>query len=165
MRWTKRSWRAMAAAAQTAAAAESAAPSLDLYSVDGRYRRWEARDTRRRVAARRRLRRHLTRRVMTYPACLDPKARKHTAHPAVGVDDERWRRSFGTRRAGRSPGRGGRPIHGKRPFVMLRRHVASGGKSAAAAAARRPECPVFGHHGRASWVKITAHKIETKYRC
>ena len=67
----------MAAAAQTAAAAETAAASLDLHIVDGRCRRWEVRDTRRRAAARRRLRRHLTRRVMTASACLGPKARKH----------------------------------------------------------------------------------------
>ena len=67
----------MAAAAQTAAAAEAAAASLDLYMVDGWCRRLEARDTRRRAAARRRLRRHLTRRVQTASACLGPKARKH----------------------------------------------------------------------------------------
>jgi len=67
----------MAAAAQTAAAAEAAAPTLDLYSVDGRCCRLEARDTRRRAAARRRLRRHLTRRVLTSSASLSPKARKH----------------------------------------------------------------------------------------
>jgi len=57
----------MAAAAQTAAAAEAAAASLDLYIVDGRCRRLEARDTRRRAAARR-LRRHLTRIVLTASA-------------------------------------------------------------------------------------------------
>jgi len=68
----------MTAAAQTAAAAEAAAPSLDLYSVDGRCCRLEARDTRRRAAAaRRRLRLHLTRRILTASACLGPKARRH----------------------------------------------------------------------------------------
>jgi len=67
----------MAAAEQTAAAAEAAAPSLDSYSVDGRCRRLEARDTRRRAAARRRLRRHLMRRVLTASACLGPRPRKH----------------------------------------------------------------------------------------
>ena len=67
----------MAAAAQTAASAEAAPPSLDLFSVDERCHRLEARDTRRRAAARRRLRRHLTWRVLTASACLGPKARKH----------------------------------------------------------------------------------------
>jgi len=67
----------MAAAARTAAAAEAAAASLDLYRVDGRCRRLEARDTRRRAAARRRLRRQLTRSIMTASACLGPKARKY----------------------------------------------------------------------------------------
>jgi len=67
----------MAAAAQTAAAAEAAAASLGLYMVDGRCRRFEARDTRRRAAARRRLRRHFTWRVLTASACLGPNARTH----------------------------------------------------------------------------------------
>jgi len=53
LRWTKRAWRAMTVAAQTVAAAEAAAPSLDSYSVDGRCRRLEARDTRHRAAGRR----------------------------------------------------------------------------------------------------------------
>jgi len=67
----------MAAVAQMTAAAKAAAALLDLNMVDGRSRRWEARDTRRRAAARRRLRRHLTRRVPTASACLGPKAWKH----------------------------------------------------------------------------------------
>jgi len=46
----------MAAAAQTVAAAEAAAASFDLYIIDGRCRRVEARDIRRRDAALRRLR-------------------------------------------------------------------------------------------------------------
>ena len=77
LRWTKRTWREMAAAAQMAAAAEAATASLDLYMVDGRCRRFEARDTRRRAAARRRLRRHFTRRVLTASACVGPTARRH----------------------------------------------------------------------------------------
>jgi len=82
----------MAAAAQTAAAAEAAAASLDLYMVDGRCRRFEARDTRRRAAARRRLRRHFTRRVLTASACLGPKARKHDSpfcRLTIGQNDEK----------------------------------------------------------------------------
>jgi hypothetical protein len=67
----------MVAVAQTTAAAEAAAASLDLYMVDGRCRRLGARDTRRRAAARRRLRHHLTRRVPTAFKCLGPKVRKH----------------------------------------------------------------------------------------
>ena len=67
----------MAAAAQTAAAAQAAAASLDLFIVDGRCRLLEARDTRRRAATRQRLQRHLTRRYLTASACLGPKARKH----------------------------------------------------------------------------------------
>ena len=92
LRWTKRTWREMAAAAQTAAAAEAAAASLDLYMVDGRCRRFEARDTRRRAAARRRLRRHFTRRVLTASACLGPKARKHDSpfcRLTIGQNDEK----------------------------------------------------------------------------
>jgi len=77
LRWTKRTWNAMVAAAQTAAAAEAAAASLDLHIVDGWCRRLEARDTRHRAATRRHLRRHLLRRVLTASACLGPKARKH----------------------------------------------------------------------------------------
>jgi hypothetical protein len=42
LRWTKRTWRAMAVAAQTAAAAQAAAASLDSYIVDGRCIRLEA---------------------------------------------------------------------------------------------------------------------------
>jgi len=60
----------MAAAAQTAAAAEAAAASLDLYIIDGRRRRLEARDIRRLDAALRRSRRHLTRTVLTRSACF-----------------------------------------------------------------------------------------------
>jgi hypothetical protein len=41
----------MAVAAQTAAAAEAAAASFDLYTIDKTCRRWEARDTRRRATA------------------------------------------------------------------------------------------------------------------
>ena len=66
----------MAAAEQTAAAAEAAAASLDLYSIVRR-RRLEARVIRRRDAALRRSRRHLARRVLTRYACFGPKARKH----------------------------------------------------------------------------------------
>jgi len=83
LRWTKRTWRAMAAAAQTAAAAEAAAASLHLHIVDGRCRRVEARDTRHRAIARRRLRRHLTRRVLTASACLGPKVREQEIHLVV----------------------------------------------------------------------------------
>jgi hypothetical protein len=67
----------MAAAAQTAAAAEAAAASLDVYMVDGRCRRLEARDMRRRDAPLRRSRRHLTRKVLTRSACFGSKAWKH----------------------------------------------------------------------------------------
>jgi len=67
----------MATAAPTAAAAEAATASLDLYIIDGRCRRLEARDTRRRAATRRRLRRQFTRRILTTSACLGPKARTH----------------------------------------------------------------------------------------
>ena len=80
----------MAVAAQTAAAAEAAAPSLDLYSVDGRCHRLDARDTHRRAATRRHLRRHLTRRVLTASAGSGPKARTQD-HPfgrlTIGQND------------------------------------------------------------------------------
>ena len=65
----------MAAAAQTAAASEAAAASFDLYIIDGRCRRVETRDIRRRDAALRRSRRHLTQRVLTRSACFGSKAR------------------------------------------------------------------------------------------
>jgi len=83
----------MAAVAQTTAAAKAAAALLDLYMVDGRSRRLEARDTRRRAAARRRLWRHLTRRVLTASACLSPKARKHDSpfgRLTIGQNDGKW---------------------------------------------------------------------------
>jgi len=88
----------MAAAAQTAAAAEAAAASLDSYMVDGRCRRLEARDSRRRAAARRLLRRHFTRRVLTASSCLGSKARKHDSpfgRLTIGQNDgkglwEKW---------------------------------------------------------------------------
>jgi len=67
----------MAAAAQTAAAAEAAAASFDLHIIVGRCRRLEARDMRRRDSALRRSRRRLTRSVLTRFACFGPKARKH----------------------------------------------------------------------------------------
>ena len=67
----------MAAAAQTAAAAEAAAASFDLHIIDGRCRRLEARDMRSRDAALRRSWHHLTRSVLTRSACFGPKARKH----------------------------------------------------------------------------------------
>ena len=77
LRRTKRTWRTMAAAAQTAAAAEVAAASFDLHIIDGRCRRLEARAVRRRDAALRRSRRHLTRRALTRSAYFGPNARKH----------------------------------------------------------------------------------------
>jgi len=80
----------MAAAAQTAAAGEAVAPSLDPYSVDGSCRRLEARDTRCRAAARRRLRRYLTRRVLMASACLGPKARKHDNADHCTKRREKW---------------------------------------------------------------------------
>ena len=54
-----------------------AAASFDLYIIDRRCRRLEARDIRRRDAALWRSRRHHTRRVLTRSACFGPKARKH----------------------------------------------------------------------------------------
>jgi hypothetical protein len=81
----------MAAAAQTAAAAEAAAANLDSFIVDERCRRLETRDTRaRRAAARRRLTCHFTRRVLTAFACLGPKARKYNT--AFGRSDRRKQR-------------------------------------------------------------------------
>ena len=84
LRWTKRTWRALAAAAQTAAAAEAAAASFDLQIIDGKCRRLEARDLRRRDAAlHRHSRRLLTRRVLTCSDCFGPKTRKHDTHPLL----------------------------------------------------------------------------------
>jgi len=80
----------MAAAAQTAAAAEAVAASFDLYIIDGRRRRFEAQNIRRRVAAMRRSRRHLTWRVLTRSACFGPSARKHDnpfGHATKGQND------------------------------------------------------------------------------
>jgi hypothetical protein len=74
---TKRTWRAMAATAQSAAAVEVAATGFDFYNVDGRCRRSETRDIRRRDAAFRWSRRHLTRHVLTGFCLFRPKARKH----------------------------------------------------------------------------------------
>jgi hypothetical protein len=98
LRLTKRTWRAMAAAAQTAAAAEATAASLDLNIVDGRWRRLEARDTRHRAAAGRRLQRHLTRRISTAAACIGPKARKYDnpfGRLTIGQNDGTWLRKSG----------------------------------------------------------------------
>ena len=78
----------MAAAAQKAAGGEATAACFDLRSVDKRCHRLEARDTRRRAAGLRRLRRHLTRRVLTGSACVGPKARKH-ANPFGHLTIER----------------------------------------------------------------------------
>jgi hypothetical protein len=78
----------MAAAAQKAAAGGATAACFDLRGVDKRCHRLEARDTRRRAAGLRRLRRHLTRRVLTGSACVGPKARKH-ANPFGHLTKER----------------------------------------------------------------------------
>jgi hypothetical protein len=88
----------MAAAAQTAAAAEAAAASLDLHIVDGRRHRLEAGDTRRRDAALRRSRRHLTRTVLTASACLGPNAREHDnpfGRLTIGKNDGKGLRNSG----------------------------------------------------------------------
>jgi hypothetical protein len=81
----------MAAAAQKAAAGGATAACFDLRGVDKRCHRLEARDTRRRAAGLRRLRRHLTRRVLTGSACVGPKARKHD-NPFGHLDQRTKRR-------------------------------------------------------------------------
>ena len=91
----------MAAAAQTAAAAEAAAACFNLYIIDGRCRRLEgaaARDMRRRDAALQRSQRHLTRRVLTRSACFGSKARKHEnpfGHLTKGRNDRKGHRKSG----------------------------------------------------------------------
>ena len=88
----------MAAAAQKAAAGEATAAGFDLSVVDKRCCGLKARDTRRRAAGLRRLRRHLTRRVLTGSAFFGPKARKHDnpfGHLTNGQNDgkgprEKW---------------------------------------------------------------------------
>ena len=69
----------MAAAAQTAAAAaaEAAAVGFDLCIVNRKCRRLERRDTLRRAAVLRRLRRHSTRWVLTVSVCFALKALRH----------------------------------------------------------------------------------------